>query len=77
MKMRDQSLKYGATIKTETVERVDLSAKPYTVFTAGAEYKTMTVIIATGATAQRLDFPGGLKFHLLRLSQFPGFLPHW
>jgi len=58
MKMREQSLKYGATIKTETVERVDLSAQPYTVFTAGAEYKTMTVIIATGATAQRLDFPG-------------------
>ena len=51
MKMREQSLKYGATIRTETVERVDLSAQPYAVFTAGAEYKTMTIIIATGATA--------------------------
>ena len=58
VKMREQSVKYGATIRTETVERVDLSRQPYSVFTAGAEYKTMTVIIATGATAIRLDFPG-------------------
>ncbi len=58
VKMREQSVKYGATIRTETVERVDLSKQPYTVFTAGAEYTTMTVVIATGATAIRLDFPG-------------------
>ena len=58
VKMREQSVKYGATIRTETVERVDLSKQPYTVFTAGAEYTTMTGIIATGATAIRLDFPG-------------------
>ncbi|MBU8913185.1 MAG: thioredoxin-disulfide reductase [Spirochaetales bacterium] len=58
VKMREQSVKYGATIRTETVERVDLSEQPYSVFTAGAEYTTMTVIIATGATAIRLDFPG-------------------
>ncbi|MCK4515794.1 MAG: FAD-dependent oxidoreductase, partial [Spirochaetaceae bacterium] len=58
VKMREQSVKYGATIRTETVERVDLSSQPYSVFTAGAEYKAMTVIIATGATAIRLDFPG-------------------
>ena len=58
VKMREQSVKYGATIRTETVERVDLSRQPYSVFTAGAEYTAMTVIIATGATAIRLDFPG-------------------
>ena len=58
VKMREQSVKYGATIRTETVERVDLSKQPYSVFTAGAEYTAMTVIIATGATAIRLDFPG-------------------
>jgi thioredoxin reductase (NADPH) len=62
MKMREQTVKYGTTIKTETVERVDLSAQPYSVFTAGSEYKAMTVIIATGATAKRLDIPGESTF---------------
>lgn len=58
VKMREQSVKYGATVKTETVERVDLSKQPYSVFTTGAEYKARTVIIATGATAIRLDIEG-------------------
>jgi thioredoxin reductase (NADPH) len=58
MKMREQSVKYGTTIRTETVLRVDLSGQPYSVFTSGAEYKAMTVIVATGATAQRLEMPG-------------------
>ncbi|MEE8441819.1 MAG: thioredoxin-disulfide reductase [Spirochaetia bacterium] len=58
VKMREQSVKYGATIRTETVERVDLAEQPYSVFTAGPEYKATTVIIATGATAQRLEMPG-------------------
>jgi len=57
-RMREQSVKYGTTIKTETVERVDLSSQPYGVFTSGSEYRAMTVIIATGATAKRLDIPG-------------------
>jgi thioredoxin reductase (NADPH) len=60
--MREQSEKYGATIRTETVERVDLSAAPYGVFTAGSEYRAMTVIVATGATAKRLDIPGESTF---------------
>lgn len=58
MKMREQSVRYGTTIKTETVERVDLSSQPYGVFTTSAEYRTTTLIIATGATARRLDMPG-------------------
>jgi thioredoxin reductase (NADPH) len=62
MKMREQSVKYGTTIKTETVDRVDLSVQPYSVFTSGAEYKAMTLIIATGATAQRLEMPGETTF---------------
>jgi len=62
MKMREQSVKYGTTIRTETVERVDLSSQPYSVFTSSAEYKAVTVIIATGATAKRLDIPGESDF---------------
>jgi len=56
--MRDQSVKYGTRIKTETIEKVDFSKRPFTVSTSGEEYKAETVIIATGATAKRLALPG-------------------
>lgn len=56
--MRKQSVKCGARIKTETVDRVDLSGRPIKVFTATAEYLAETLIIATGATAKRLQLPG-------------------
>ncbi|WP_028972948.1 thioredoxin-disulfide reductase [Spirochaeta cellobiosiphila] len=57
-KMRDQSVKYGTRIKTETIESVDFSKKPFVVSTASEEYKAETIIIATGATAKRLSLPG-------------------
>lgn len=58
VRMREQSLRYGARIKTETVERVDFSGRPLKVFTASAEYHARSVIVATGATAKRLSLPG-------------------
>lgn len=57
-KMREQSRHYGTRIVTDTVTRVDLGAQPYSVYTATEEYKTHTLIIATGATARRLGIPG-------------------
>ncbi|MFW5689229.1 MAG: thioredoxin-disulfide reductase [Spirochaetota bacterium] len=56
--MRKQSVACGARIKTETVERVDLSQRPFVVFTATAEYRASSLVIATGATAKRLSLPG-------------------
>jgi thioredoxin reductase (NADPH) len=57
--MREQSVNCGARIKTETVAGVDLSVRPFTVRTeSGKEHSAKTVIIATGATARRLDLPG-------------------
>lgn len=58
MKMRDQSIKYGTRIKTETVDTVDLSERPFTVRTSSGEYKSKALIIATGAIARRLHLPG-------------------
>lgn len=58
MKMRDQSIKYGTRIKTETVDSVDLSQRPFTVRTSSSEYKARALIIATGAIARRLHLPG-------------------
>ncbi len=58
MQMRAQSEHHGTRIKTETVDSVDLSSRPYTVKTGSAEYQTETLIIATGATAKRMQLPG-------------------
>lgn len=59
MKMREQSERYGTRIKTETVTSVDLEAHPYAVVSeSGETVKTHAIIIATGATAKRLDLPG-------------------
>ncbi|MFP4330509.1 MAG: thioredoxin-disulfide reductase [Alkalispirochaetaceae bacterium] len=57
-KMREQSVKYGTTIRTETVDSVDLSSRPFTVRAGSREYKAKSLIIATGATARRLHLPG-------------------
>lgn len=57
-KMRAQSVKYGTEIKTETVERVDFSKRPFTVVAPSGEYQARAVIVATGATAKRLGLPG-------------------
>ena len=57
--MRKQSVKYGATIITETVTSVDLSQKPYTITTEdGHTMKAKSIIIATGANARRMHVPG-------------------
>jgi thioredoxin reductase (NADPH) len=55
---RHQSVRFGTHILTETVNKVDFSTTPFKIF---AESKTVTadsVIVATGAVAKRLDFPG-------------------
>jgi thioredoxin reductase (NADPH) len=62
-RMRAQSLKHGTRIETQTVERVDLSAKPFRVITdGGLDLQARALIIATGATARRMNIPGEDKF---------------
>ncbi len=56
--MRKQSVRYGTRIKTETVDAIDMSSRPFRVSVGSREYSAKTVIIATGATAKRLDLPG-------------------
>ena len=57
-KMRQQSLHCGARIVTETVDKVDLSQRPFKVWAAGEEYQANALIISTGATAKRMHLPG-------------------
>lgn len=55
---RQQSLKFGTHILTETVTKVDFSKKPFGVFTDSKAVEADTVIVATGAVAKKLEFPG-------------------
>ncbi len=57
-KMREQSIHCGARIKTETVDKVDLSKRPFKVFVGEEVIETKAIIVATGATAKRMNLPG-------------------
>ena len=57
-RFRKQSLRFGTTIHTETVTKVDLSKRPFRYTTDEREGEAESLIIATGATAKRLDIPG-------------------
>lgn len=58
IKMREQSEHCGARIITETVDSVDLSKKPFKVVVGANTYEAASLIIATGATAKRMNLPG-------------------
>jgi thioredoxin reductase (NADPH) len=55
---RAQSVRCGTTIISETVDSVDLSERPFTVNSSVGAMKAETLIIATGATAKRMNIPG-------------------
>jgi len=60
--MRKQSLHSGVRIETKTVDKVDLSVRPFKVFSGSMEVETDTIVIATGATAKRLGLPGEKEY---------------
>ncbi|XP_008448444.2 thioredoxin reductase NTRB [Cucumis melo] len=55
---RNQSLRFGTRIYSETVTKVDFSSKPFKVFADSKTVLADSVIVATGAVAKRLTFPG-------------------
>ena len=55
---RKQSLRFGTRIFTEDVTKADLSRRPFVVASAQREVTARVLIIATGATARRLNLPG-------------------
>src|SRR6516162_4827073 len=50
--MRSQAEKFGTTIVQGDVTAVDLRVRPFLVRISEAEYKTRSLIIATGASAK-------------------------
>ncbi|KAJ3384908.1 thioredoxin-disulfide reductase [Lobulomyces angularis] len=63
---REQSLRFGTKIYTETVSKVDLSSRPFKLWLENQEGEepiySKTLIIATGATAKRLFIKGEDKY---------------
>lgn len=55
---RKQSLRFGTVIYPETVTHVDLSRRPFRIFTESKTVAADTLIVATGAVARRMDFKG-------------------
>lgn len=55
--MKAQAERWGAELYTEDVIEVDLSQRPFTVRSDEREFKTHSLVIATGATARRLGLP--------------------
>ena len=66
--MREQSLRFGTEIITETISRLDLSVRPFLIWSEEDEHNqkpTLSadcIVIATGATAKRMDMPGESKY---------------
>lgn len=56
---KQQSIRFGTRIHTETVSSIDLSVRPFKISGEfGTDCTAQTVVLATGATARRLDIPG-------------------
>ncbi|HZH97792.1 MAG TPA: thioredoxin-disulfide reductase [Fimbriimonadaceae bacterium] len=53
-KFRQQAERFGAQVEFQEVTRVDLSERPFRVYAGEQEYRSHTVIIATGASAKWL-----------------------
>jgi thioredoxin reductase (NADPH) len=69
---RAQSVRFETKILSEDVEWVDLSKRPFTVHGSSTEVLAESIIIATGATAKRLEELAMVNFGKkgLQLAQF-------
>ncbi|EJO78489.1 thioredoxin-disulfide reductase [Leptospira interrogans] len=55
---REQSIKYGTKIMTQTITKVDFSSRPFKLWSDDELIEAQAVIIATGATAKRMNVIG-------------------
>ncbi|MFD5825805.1 thioredoxin-disulfide reductase [Lentzea sp. NPDC060358] len=56
--MREQAQRFGAELRAEDVESVELTGEVKKVVANGVEYEAKAVILAMGAAARYLDIPG-------------------
>lgn len=62
MRMEEQAKSFGAEVKHETVESVDLRSNPKKIKTDQGEYQAASIIITTGANPRKLNVPGEEEF---------------
>lgn len=60
--MKAQAERWGAELVTEDVTSVDLSQRPFVIRSEEREIKAHSLVIATGATAKRLNLPSEEQF---------------
>ena len=53
-----QAERFGARLEFDSVEKVDLSKRPFEISTYGKQYSADSLIIATGANPNSLNVPG-------------------
>jgi thioredoxin reductase (NADPH) len=56
--MHKQAARFGTTIVTQDVSKVDLSSRPFAAWVGDDRYEAEAVIVATGASARWLGVPG-------------------
>ena len=67
--MRQQAANFGTRIKTDDIVEVDLSKRPFKLKTlSGDEFKSQSIIIATGARANYLGLPSEDKYKNMGVS---------
>ncbi|KAK1313102.1 Thioredoxin reductase NTRA [Acorus calamus] len=59
---RAQSLRFGTKIFSETVTKVDFTRTPFKVSSDSTSVEADAVVVATGAVARRLTFPGSKEY---------------
>jgi thioredoxin reductase (NADPH) len=60
-KLREQAERFGATLETDQVERVELATEPggvHRVWVGDSEHRARTIILAMGAEHKKLGIPG-------------------
>lgn len=61
-KMQGQAERFGAEVKIDYVQKVDLSQYPFQVTTYNDDYYAKSLIITTGASPRKLHVPGEVEF---------------
>src|SRR3989440_12496415 len=59
---RKQCERFGATVEYSEVTRVDLSERPFKVYSGEKEYRSRALIVSTGARAKWLGLESGIVF---------------
>ncbi len=60
-RMREQAERFGARLLRGEVQAVDLSSRPFRLVIEGAEHRTRTLIVASGARARWLGLPNEMR----------------